>query len=78
MGVYDHAMSNDERYYRQQVVDAQQHADRAISDMDRANWLRIAQSWMALIRGRQRSAEEAFDDSARDQGTGQDVSKDSQ
>jgi hypothetical protein len=71
-------MSNDERYYRQQAVDAQKHADRAVSDIDRANWLRIAQSWMALIRGRQRSAEEAFDDEARDQGTGQDISKGSQ
>jgi hypothetical protein len=72
------AMSNDERYYRQQAEDAQKHADRALSDIDRANWLRIAQSWMALIKGRQRSAEDAFDATARDQGTGQDVSKDSQ
>ena len=71
-------MSNDERYYRQQVVDAQKHADRAVSDIDRANWLRIAQSWMALIRGRERSAEDAFDDAATDQSTGQDVSNQAQ
>jgi hypothetical protein len=68
-------MTNSQRYYRQQAEDAQKHADRAISDHDRANWLRIAQSWMALIRGRERGAEDAFDDAARDQSTGQDVSK---
>ena len=71
-------MTDDERYYRGQAEFAQQHADRAVSDIDRANWLRIAQSWMALITGRQHSAEDAFDDAAREQGTGQDVSKQSQ
>ena len=71
-------MNDDERYYRQHAEFAQQHADRAISDQDRANWLRIAQSWMGLIKGRQVRAEDAFDATARDQGTGQDVSKESQ
>jgi len=72
------AMSNDERYYRQQAEDAQKQADRAISERDRTNWLRIAQSWMALISGRPRSSQETFDDAAEDRGTGQDISKEQQ
>jgi hypothetical protein len=71
-------MGNDERYFRQQAEDAQKHADRAISDRDRRNWLRIAQSWMALIKGKPRTAEERFDDAADAQGTNQNVSKESQ
>jgi hypothetical protein len=68
----------DDDYYRRQVADAQDHANRAIRDDDRASWLRIAQSWMALIKGRDRTAKEMFDDASKAQGTGQDVSKESQ
>ena len=71
-------MSNDERYYRRQAEEAQKHAERAISDTDRANWLRIAQSWMALIQGKPRTDQERFDDTAGELGTNQDVSKESQ
>jgi hypothetical protein len=45
-------MSSDELYYRQQAQEAQKQADRAISDHDRAKWLAIAESWLALIHGR--------------------------
>jgi hypothetical protein len=69
---------DDEAYYRQQVRDAQKQADRAITDHDRANWLRIAQSWMSLIKGRDQTAKETFDDAAESHGTKQDISKDSQ
>lgn len=69
---------SDESYYRQQAEDAQKQADRAISDHDRANWLRIAQSWMGLIRGKPRTDQERFDDATAAQGTKQDVSKGSQ
>lgn len=71
-------MSDDERYYRRQAKFAQLHADRAISDRDRANWLRIAQGWMGLTKRRHRSREDEFDDMAMDQGAGQDVSKEAQ
>jgi hypothetical protein len=67
-----------EAYYRQQAEDAQKQADRAISDGDRANWLRIAQSWMALIKGHTQTAQEAFDDATEAKGTHQDVSKEQQ
>ena len=71
-------MRNDERYYRQHAEEAQKQADRAISERDRANWLRIAQSWMALIRGHVPTPQERFDEATEDRGTGQDVSKESQ
>ena len=70
-------MSNDD-YFRRQASEAQQHADRSISEVDRASWLRIAQSWLGLIKSRERSGQEDFDDAAKERGTGQDVSKDSQ
>ena len=70
-------MSNDD-YYRQQASDAQTQADRALGDADRAAWLRIAQSWMALISRPLKTAKESFDEAARDKGTHQDVSKESQ
>jgi hypothetical protein len=69
---------DDEAYYRQQVQDAQKQADRSVSDQDRANWLRIAQSWMALIKGRSRTSKETFDDASEAQGTKQEISKESQ
>lgn len=69
---------DDEAYYRQQAQDAQKQADRAISDQDRASWLRIALSWMALIKGRSRTAKETCDDTTEAQGTKQDVPKESQ
>ena len=67
----------DDDYYRRQAADAQQQADRSRSGTDRASWLRIAQSWLGLIRGKQ-SATEDFDRGAREQGTNQDVSKEEQ
>jgi hypothetical protein len=69
-------MSSDD-YYRKQASEAQQHADRAISDLDRASWLRIAQSWLGLIRIKLTGQEE-FDAETRERGTGQDVSDKSQ
>jgi len=69
---------DDETYYRQQAEDAQKQSDRAYSDRDRANWLRIAQSWMALIKGRRLTASEQFDDDAQSKGTQQKISKESQ
>jgi hypothetical protein len=69
---------DDEAYYRRQAEDAQKQADRALTERDHANWLRLAQSWMSLIKGRARTSQETFDDAAEAQGTRQDISKESQ
>ena len=37
-------------YYRQQAKYAQDMSDRAIAAFDKACWLDIAKSWLALIR----------------------------
>ena len=69
-------MSSDE-YYRQQAKDAQQLADKAQNDGDRASWLRIAQSWLSLLSKGAPTASEQFDDDAKRRGTGQDDSESS-
>lgn len=66
-------MTNDDEY-RKQAADAQGFADRAISVVDKEAWLRIAQSWLALIRRPKQSQQEAFDAEVKAQGTGQDTS----
>jgi hypothetical protein len=66
-------MSNDDEY-RKQANDAQGFANRAISDDDRAAWLRIAQGWLALIRKprqSEQSASDKFDAADTKQGTHQ-------
>lgn len=67
-----------EDYYYLQAADAQRQADRAISARDRAAWLRIAQSWLGLLKIRALTAKETFDDTERDRGTHQDISKEPQ
>jgi hypothetical protein len=69
-------MSDD--YYRQQAQDAQAQADRSRNDLDRASWLRIAQSWLGLISRRTTTAQRAFEDAEAKHGTHQDISKASQ
>ena len=68
----------DDQYFRQQAEEAQKQAERSVSDLDRASWLRIAQSWLRLIKSDKASREEAFDEAERKQGTHQDVSKEPQ
>ena len=63
-------MSNDD-YYRKQASDAQAQADRAFSPNDKAAWLRIGQSWLALISKPIKGALEKFDDEVKERGTGQ-------
>ena len=36
--------------YRRYANEAQQCADRSLSEKDKAGWLRIAQSWLNLLR----------------------------
>jgi hypothetical protein len=69
---------NDE-YYRQQAHEAEMQAERAVSPLDRATWLRLAQQWLGLItRKPARTGTEAFDDAVQQRGTHQDISKESQ
>jgi hypothetical protein len=50
-------MSTDDEY-RFQAADAEKHARLARNVFDREAWLRIAQGWMSLIRGKPGTAEE--------------------
>jgi hypothetical protein len=63
--------------YRRNADEAQRWADRAINDLDRAAWLRIAQGWLQLVGSHPKTAEESFDDTAKARGTGQDDSESS-
>ena len=63
--------------YRRNAAEAQRQADRAISDLDRAQWLRLAQGWLSLLTTRSLTAQERFDQEVVDKGTGQDESKSS-
>ena len=60
--------------YRKQAAEAQNWADRTISVVDKASWLRIAQGWLALISRPKQADREAFDAVAKALGTGQETS----
>lgn len=60
--------------YRQQADNAQTSANSANTDRDRAAWLRIAQSWLGLVRRQPKTNQENFDAKAKAQGTGQEDS----
>jgi hypothetical protein len=49
-------------------------ADEVSDPGDKASWRRIAQSWLAQLRGTQQPAEQRFDDQSKARGTGQDES----
>ena len=61
---------NDEDY-RKRAADAQRMADKVISDVDKAAWLSVASSWLALIRQPRQSASDKFDAAEKAQGTNQ-------
>ena len=63
--------------YRRNAAEAQRQADRAISEIDRAAWLRVAQGWLSLLTKRPQTLEEVFDKGLADKGTGQDETKSS-
>jgi len=64
---------NDE--YRRNAAKAQQSARRARTDDERANWLRLAEGWLGLLRKRLQTDEDAFDVKNAAQKTGQDDSE---
>jgi len=47
-----------EEEYLQNAKDAQEWADRAVTEEDRQNWLRIAQGWLNLFTQWAAEAEE--------------------
>jgi hypothetical protein len=60
--------------FRRQAAEAQQWADRTVSENDRAAWLRIAQSWLGLVKKPLRTKPEAFNDRVEADGTKQEKS----
>jgi hypothetical protein len=71
-------MTDNAAFFRKQAADAQTHANRAVSAADRSAWLRLAQSWLTLLRSRDPTPSESFDDAVTARGTHQDVSQESQ
>jgi hypothetical protein len=65
-------MVDSREYYRREAADAQDRADRARTDEDRAAWLRIAQSWLGLIK--LTGEEQDFETRLETQGTHQNIS----
>jgi hypothetical protein len=61
--------------YRRNAADAQRQADRAISEVDRASLLRVAQGWFSLLKKPPQTLEETFDEVLADKGTGQEDTK---
>jgi hypothetical protein len=57
--------------YRKQAAAAQDQADKARNDGDRASWLRIAQGWLGLLPASKPTSSEKFDEQASQRGTGQ-------
>jgi len=51
--------------YRKKATEAQGYADRAVSDDDRASWLRIVEGWLGLIRKRPQTSQERLDEAAQ-------------
>lgn len=63
--------------YRRNAAEAQRQADRAVSEPDRAAWLRLVQGWLSLLPKKRQSAQQGFDQEVADKGTGQDENKSS-
>jgi hypothetical protein len=56
---YNPMSTNEE--YRKQAAEAQKQAELSKTDHDREAWLRIAQSWLGLLRRSRQSEEEVFE-----------------
>ena len=63
-------MATDDEY-RKQAADAQMMADQVISPVDKESWLRVAQSWLSLIRKPRQTVAQSFDDNVARDGTHQ-------
>jgi len=63
--------------YRRNAAKAKRSARRARTDDERANWLRLAEGWLGLLRKCPQTDEEAFDIKTAAQKSGQDGSESS-
>jgi hypothetical protein len=58
--------------YRRNAKFAQDQADRTVNEKDKASWLRVAASWLGMIRKSQSEKDtDAFDVEADTKGTRQ-------
>ena len=53
---------------------AQEQADKAKNEDDKASWLKLVHGWLSLLPKRAASAQEQFDEQARTEGTHQRIS----
>ena len=67
-------MSGDDEF-RKRAAEAQDWADKAKSEEDRAAWLRVVHGWLSLIKNRPTTADESFEERSAAEGTGQERSK---
>ena len=72
---------NKDAEFRRNAAECKRMADTARSEDDRSSWLKMSESWLRMIRGPSRSAQETasdnFDDQREERGTGQDDSESS-
>jgi len=64
-------MSYNHDEYRRFAKEAQAYADRAISDDDRASWLKVAAGSLGMLPRRAANKQETSDQAVDDQATGQ-------
>jgi hypothetical protein len=63
--------------FRREAAAAQEKADNARNDQDRATWLRIAQSWMNMLRSGEKTRDQEFEEHVEKKGTRQERSDES-
>ena len=61
--------------YRQQAEYSMDMADKAPTEELRADWLRLAAKWLAMIPGHEKTEQERFDSAIQNRGTRQKDSK---
>jgi hypothetical protein len=57
---------DDDAHYRKKAADARQMAERSTSPLDRAAWLRMALSWLRLVKHPTDRERSEIDDPKRD------------
>jgi hypothetical protein len=70
--VFESARMADDQTYRMNAKEAELRAAATSSDVHKASWLKIAEGWMSLIRGRKPNAKEtSFDAQEKARGASQ-------
>jgi hypothetical protein len=63
--------------FRAHAEQCRRMADQTINPVDKQAWLRMAESWLRMIRQRKLTASERFDAYEKEVGTGQEKSEES-